>query len=279
MLFVTDLATSGLAHSTIKVYLSSVRHLHVTHGKHTQFSAQLTPRLQQVLKGVKKSQASTKKSPSRRPITLSIMSGIKKFLLSQPSCHNNTMIWAACCLAFFGFLRSSEFTVPAQDSYDESMHLSPQDFTLDCRSSTQMIQVRIKQSKTDPFRQGVDIYLGRTDTDICPVRALLPYFVIRGNRPGPFFVEENGGMLTRAQFSAKVRSILAALRLDEGNYNTHSFRIGAATTAMTAGIPVAQIKIMGRWRSDAYQHYIRTPPGDLAKLSKTLVSPKEQKRA
>ena len=52
MLFVSHLADTGLAHSPIKVYLSSVHHLHVTQGQHSQFSKQLTPCLQQVLKGI-----------------------------------------------------------------------------------------------------------------------------------------------------------------------------------------------------------------------------------
>ena len=146
MLFVTDLATSRLAYSTIKVYLAAVRHLHVTYEKHTQFSIQLTPRLQQVLKGIKKSHAATKKSAAHRLITLAIMIGIKKFLLSQPQCHDNTMYWAACCLTFFGFLRSSKFKVPAQDSYDPSAHLAPQDLALDRRSATKNIQVRIRRT-------------------------------------------------------------------------------------------------------------------------------------
>ena len=46
--------------------------------------------------------------------------------------------------------------------------------TLDNLSSPTMVQVRIKQSK-QPFHQGVTIYVGKTDTTICPVTALLPY--------------------------------------------------------------------------------------------------------
>ena len=125
MLFVSHLADTGLTHSTIKVYLSSVRHLHVTQGQHSQFSKQLTPRLQQVLKGIKKVKAATTHPRVRRPITLEIMQGIKSVLLSQSHSYQNTMIWAACCLAFFGFLRSSEFTVLAQDRFDNFTHLSP----------------------------------------------------------------------------------------------------------------------------------------------------------
>ena len=252
MLFVSHLADTGLTHSTIKVYLSSVRHLHVTQGQHSQFSKQLTPRLQQVLKDIKKVQAATTHPRVCRPITLEIMQGIKSVLLSQSNSYQNTMIWAACYLVFFGFLRSSKFTVPAQDCFDNSTHLSPQDIAIDCRHSPSMIKVRIKQSKTDPFLQGVDLYLGKTDKDICPVRAILPYLALCSNRPGPLFMGTDGKMLTRQTFSSELDHILSKLKLDRGSYNTHSFRIGAATSAMEAGIPETQIKILGRWQSDAY---------------------------
>ena len=68
------------------------------------------------------------------------------------------MIWVACCLGFFGFLCVSEFTVPAQEQYDHTTHLSFADISIDNQHSPQLIKVRIKQSKTDPFRQGADIY-------------------------------------------------------------------------------------------------------------------------
>ena len=44
-----------------------------------------------------------------------------------------------------------------------------------------VMRIRIKQSKTDPFHQGVFIYLGKTDQEMCPITAMLPYLVIRGN--------------------------------------------------------------------------------------------------
>ncbi len=39
----------------------------------------------------------------------------------------------------------------------------------------------------------------------------------------------------------------------------HSFRIGAATFAAERGFSDAQIRSMGRWQSDAFRKYIRTP--------------------
>ena len=78
--------------------------------------------------------------------------------------------------------------MPAQSQYDHSTHLSISDVSIDNKDHPQLLQIQIKQSKTDHFRQGVDIYLGRTGEGICPVREILPYLAQRGNHPGPLFL-------------------------------------------------------------------------------------------
>ena len=49
------------------------------------------------------------------------------------------------------------------------------------------LEVRIKASKTDPFQQGVSVFLGATERDVCPVAFILSYMVLRGHDSGPFF--------------------------------------------------------------------------------------------
>ena len=194
LLFVTHLAISGLSHTTIKVYLSAIRSMHVATGQHAVFHQQLTPRLQQVLKGIQRTQAVSKSPRVRRPITLDIMKAIFHLLFNKSASYDNALLWAACCTAFFGFLRSSEMTVPSQATYDPTIHLSMQDVAVDNRSSPSLVRILIKQSKTDPFRQGVYIYLGRTGNAICPVQALLSYLALRGDIPGPLFIFQTGRM-------------------------------------------------------------------------------------
>ena len=273
-MFVSHLAQEGLTHATIKGYLSAVRNLHVTAGLHEAFSQQLTPRLEMVMKGIKKDRAQKSPPRNRLPITIEIMEKIKQVLTLKPNDHNNIMLWAACCLAFFGFLRCGEFTVPSQTDYDPTIHLSLSDMVIDSRTSPTLIQVTIKQSKTDPFRQGCKLCLGKTGKDICPVSAILPYLAMRGPCYGPLFIMAKGSYLTRQLFASLLTDTLHQAGIDNKEYTTHSFRIGAATTAKEMGISDVHIKMLGRWKSSAYQIYIRTPQEQLAKLSSQLVSRK-----
>lgn len=164
--------------------------------------------------------------------------------------------------------------MPAQSEYDPRAHLSIGDIAVDSKSNPITVQVTIKQSKTDPFRQGVQLYLGKTGSDICPVYAILPYLAVRGARLGPLFMFADGSYLTHARFATMISDTLQQVGIDHKHYATHSFCIGAATTAKEAGISDVHIKMLGRWKSNAYQlHliYVKTPRAELAKLSKQVV--------
>ena len=232
MLFATHLAITNISYAIIKVYLSAIRQLHVTQGSLQYFNQQLTLSLQQTLKGIQKTQTTTNPPRPQLPITVDIMQDIKHLLLHKPRCYTNTMMWAACCLAFFGFLRVSEFTIPAEDQYDQSCYLSFNDVSLDNRDNPHMLKITIKQSKTGPFCKGVDIlYLGATGHTLCPIKGILPYLALRGSCRGPLFLLEDGRDLTRQLFSTSLDNLLLELKRDSWNYSTHTFRIGAATSA------------------------------------------------
>ena len=150
-------------------------------------------------------------------------------------------------------------TVPSDAEFDARTHLCVADIALDDNRSPALIRVTLKQSKTDPFRKGVNIFVGRTGTDLCPVAALLDYLSVRGSSPGPLFTFADGRLLTRQRFVERVREGLSKTGIDQSKYCGHSFRIGAATTAAARGVEDCIIKILGRWESLAYQQYVKVP--------------------
>jgi len=86
------------------------------------------------------------------------------------------------------------------------------------------------------------------------------------------FILPDGTPLTRAGFKSLLLTALKHAGLDNTKFNTHSFHIGAATSAKAAGIADVHIQMLGRWKSSAYQGYIKTPTPVLKQLSKQLAS-------
>ena len=262
MRFATLLANDSLHHSSIKVYLSAVRSLHIDNGLPDPLVNCL--QLQRLLRGIKCVQGS---SPSKRlPITIDLLKVIQHSL--DFNSRDHIMFWTACCIGFFGFLWAGEFT--ANPPFDPSIHLAVSDVQADALVDPSCFKIHIKCSKTDPFRMGCDIYVGWGNSVICPVAAIGNFLALRGPLPGPLFCYADGRPLTRQLLSSTVQSILRSAGYP-GSYSGHSFRIGAATTVAARGIPDHLIKTLGRWSSDAYQLYIRTPVGSLTQVSSQLV--------
>ena len=89
-----------------------------------------------------------------------------------------------------------------------------------------MLQIHIKCSKTDPFRLGCDVFVGRGVGSECPITALSSYLSLCGPAPGPLFLFSDGRPLTWQQLSSFVQSILKGAWYS-GSYSGHSFRIEA----------------------------------------------------
>ena len=227
--------------------------------------------LEQLLRGIKVVVAKKGgKGRPRLPITPPILRMLRKAWLTGDANYDSVMLWAACSLCFFGFFRSGELTSPSENSFDPSVHLSFQDIAVDDKDNPTVLRVHLRASKTDPFRTGVDVYVGKTGDELCPVTAMVNYLSKRGGEDGPLFYYSSRKFLTRESLVTRIRAALGVSGLDASNYSGHSFRSGAATTALEAGISDATIQMLGRWKSDAYKRYIRTPREQLASLSARL---------
>ena len=92
---------------------------------------------------------------------------------------------------------------------------------------------------------------------------MLAYLVKRKKGPGPL---EDGRPLTRPRLVREVKRALEEAWASSTGISGHSFRIGAATTAAEQGVEDLTIKDLGRWRSNAFQRYIRRDRASLAGL-------------
>ena len=93
--------------------------------------------------------------------------------------------------------------MPTQQEFDPEVHLTVRDIAIDDKVTPSVVRITIKQSKTDPFRQGINLFLGITDHVVCPVKSILPYLALRGDGDGPLFMTSQMP-LTQQHFSKAV---------------------------------------------------------------------------
>ena len=116
--FTAYLAKEGLKHWTIKAYLSGVRFLHIAENQADPFQ-QVMNKLHYVLRGVKwmESEGAMASRP-RLSMSPNLLRKIKQVWEGDNMPPDAPMLWAACCIAFFGFLRVGEMVAPGLKSFD-----------------------------------------------------------------------------------------------------------------------------------------------------------------
>ena len=257
LLYFVGHLSKTVSYATVKTYMAGIWYLHVIF--QIPFNMGSMQLLEKCLKGLKRLKG--KKLRDRRPITVKELEFLQAALRPQfTDSVDNVMLWAAFTLAFFGFLRCSEFT--CNSPFDATYHLSRTDIIFHPNIlHAESYDVVIKRSKTDPFRCGCRLTIGSSYNKLCPVRAMKTYLLQSPSEQTlhPLFKFKSGDPLTRTALTSHLRRLLQDYGLDGKLYVSHSFRIGAATAAGSAGLPSWLIKTLGRWTSDCYERYIRTP--------------------
>lgn len=247
----------SLTTPTIKVYLSAVGSLHRRQG--FKDPTQHNPQLKMILRGMQRANLD-KTSRPRQPITRDTLHKLLYQVRHSHKLHKQDkhMLTAAFLLAFFGFLRVSEFTIPSWSRFDPRSHPTKGSIS----HKQEYYTFTIKASKTDQLHQGQKIYILRSHERFCPYSAMRKYLShfphSSSLRAQPLFTFRDGSPLTRHSCLKHLRRFLHKAGYRPRDFNTHSFRIGAATSAAHSGMPAHQIKLLGRWKSKAYRRYIHS---------------------
>ena len=269
LLFVSYLYKKGFRATSIRVYLSAIRSMHIEQGMPNPLENAC--RIKLALKAIERNEFKPKQ---KLPITYELLAQWKPFF--NPQNDVDRLWWAVFTLAHFALMRAAEFTVPSQYSFTSNNHLVNSDVQFKLLDSNlKYMVVHLKQSKTDSKGNGIDIYIGCTGTTVCAYCAMVQFVSLKrhNNDPlSPLFVFSNGALVTKSLLTKTIKLYVVRIGLDPDKYSGHSFRSGGATTMASNNFADWEIKLGGRWTSEAYQRYIRTPVPQLIQFAKRMAT-------
>ena len=245
LLFIGFMNLSGYAPTSIMTYISAIGYTHRIKGITDPTSSHPVQKLLAAVLRV------NKKKDTRLPITLTILYRLISSLHhTTSSLYLRALFRAMYTVSFFGLMRMGEVT---RDQFGKvCVYFSQVSFYEDC-IIIQITDFKFNQNG-DPF----DIVLTRNQNKaICPVNALYSYLKYRGTKPGPLFCFPDLTSISREFYASQLKHNLSFCGLDPNLYQTHSFRIGGCSYLALIGMTNEQIRLMGRWKTDAFKLYIR----------------------
>ena len=170
--------------------------------------------------------------------------------------YKQALFKAMFSLAFHAFLRVGEITTGSASKRSKNT-LQLTDVVLSKQPLAVTISFRDYKHKV-PGSPSFLLKIIGDGSNTCVVGMLATYLHVRGYSQGPLFCTEDGKAVSRNYFCDVLRDILGICG-GETRLKPHSFRIGGATEAIRRGYSAEQVQAMGRWRSQAFRHYIRLP--------------------
>ena len=163
-----------------------------------------------------------------------------------------------CSLAFDAFLRIGEITSVSKQGAPSPLQLYQLTKLLNAADELTAFKVTFGNFKHSYNERPFSVVVCRHPHS-CPVDLLSKYLALRGSGPGPIFITVDGLPVSPSNFSQRLSAAVQLCGLAPSRYKGHSFRIGAASYAADQGWSDAHIRVLGRWKSNTFQRYIRVP--------------------
>ena len=288
-LFVSYLWQEELEPSTIDGYVKHLAAWNRSSGVGVNECSALTAAVKRVLKGMRRMAGAEGRGELRQAEALSaeLVKHMLHDLFCKKMCRGEVLseelayqaaLWLILGVA--GLLRRSEL-----------VRLRRCDIWYEEETNT--IVIRLRDSKTDTFRRGVEVRVNG-DAFGAPVWTLLKHQQLWLDKLGVGSKEKlirswidpaNKGLADNGEaLSKSLRRMVEQvnlrnnLGLDAENYSGHSMRRGGAQLLRDRGVPRDLVKAAGRWRSDAVDVYFSTIcRASLAAVAATFANTGEEK--
>ncbi|XP_071099006.1 integrase/recombinase xerD homolog, partial [Haliotis cracherodii] len=251
--FIAYLSVTHHSPNTVKTYIAALSSHHKFHGLTDCTNHFL---IGKIVTGLHKSAG---RPDTRKPITADLLQVVTNNLPHVcSSAYEARLFKAVYCTAFFGFFRVSELVQTGPSKTGCAIQ------NLSFSGNPQQLSIHLPHSKSDQYRMGTTVTMSPIPGNpLCPVVAIKHYLEARPSGPQHAFVHFDHSPVTRYQFQALLKKALAHSNINTACYSSHSFRIGAATSAAMNGVPEHLIQQYGRWKSDCYNAYIRLPTNSM----------------
>ncbi len=276
-----------LTYATIKTYTFGLSYLHTELG-FENWRDQLSL-FRRCMVGIKRNLGGLDTKLTRLPITTDLLNKMHERLDTTGN-YSHALYWAAACLATYGLLRISEFCAhdspSSQDPYKIVYLKQVQIFDTKNKAISMAnittpgivsyYTIRLRSSKTDPFREGITIHISHG----VAVQAMVNYLQMHPQRFQPqshLFIDRivqsktlEEVPLYRTTMINMTRSLLETMGYNSKLYHGHSFRRGGATSLANKKVADSVIQTLGRWRSDCFKLYVDLPLQQLLEYNRQM---------
>ena len=216
-----------IKYATFRGDLSALRSWHIDMGLPWDISGMRL--LERVCRGARRFRGDPKSCSSKQRVTIAKLEHMFDFL--NPADQNLMVIRTAFSTATQGLLRCGEFAVTGSlTPYQRWKALKEADVTMipSWGNPTRM-DIKIRASKTDPFRETVTVSIGRTNSKVDAVRDMRDMLMRRwGDDPSKqsdaYLFQLSDGSPLRRSFVIKALNRLTKACGFEGEFSGHSFR-------------------------------------------------------
>ena len=248
-----------VAVTTVQKYVSAVRAWHIVQGWPEPLSDTDHERINWSLRGLQNI-FGKRSRPVRPPITIPMLRALKLSLsLTEPF---DACVWAMAASAFWGMMRFGEVSVCSRGDFWGDRHLKRSDvFIGRDLDSRKYMRLDLPSAKTAAMGEIQSVFVTvQTASGLCPVEALdnLARVTPAGASDPLFSWRDNRGEIhpmVRDKALARINAILQAWGW--GTSFGHFFWIGGASFYLAQKISPEIVRIAGRWKSLAYETYIR----------------------
>jgi hypothetical protein len=261
--FATWLAVTGYNPSTISQYISGIGQVYQSLGFNNWSHIRQDVGLKLVLGGIEKDRDLKKKCDERKKpqITLDlesinmILERTKEIGMNE---YDTQLFRTILVTGFCQLHRLDELT----DS-DNALHRRPHKDRRILLSSVKIpkegryVEYTLPGSKSDPKCKGSKIIIKEATTGPCPLKEFLKYLktrrAIHPHRK-ELYVKMDGKIPRRSWFMDRLRYLSG-----KETIGSKSLRAGGASMIAASGEAETNLKLRGRWTSNAYKRYVKDP--------------------